>query len=535
MTDFSTLPRFPRVEARTHPDGSGELTINGTSHPIATADAAEARAEMTRRVADLATKIGRPIRVSTQEPEGSWPIVVHPDGAVEPDTDAPAPAAPSRRGRPAAQPAASERPGRRRTRAADSAAGAALSAEEPEVEHQVVSTAPEVRPAAEQPPSGVEADPVSTVPEPDPADEQTRPATALPAPAPEAPAARDPHGGPALADAPAPVLPSWQPTVTRAPAAEAHVSLPTVNDLLRGRPEADPGPAELGWRGQTNRLSLGLVRLRPGPAEAAHRDALAEVRRSLSGPKTVVVVNPKGGAHKTTTTLLLAATFGQHRGGYTLAWDNNETRGTLGWRAQPAGHARTATDLLADLDRFATATRGRVGDLDYYVRPQTAAHFDVLASDEDAAAAATIDADAFARLHATLTRFYRVLVVDTGNNMRAPNWGAAIDAADQLVIVSTVREDTAATAAWLVDGLRARGQDAKVAQAVTLLAAPDSRPAEQGLRARLHDHFGQLTRTVLDVPYDPALASGAPIDADRLHPRTREAWLQAAAAVASGL
>jgi MinD-like ATPase involved in chromosome partitioning or flagellar assembly len=312
-------------------------------------------------------------------------------------------------------------------------------------------------------------------------------------------------------------------------------ALPTVGDLLRSRPGPAPGPAEHGWRGQVRRLSLGLIRPQPGPAESAHRAAAAEVRRSLSGPKTVVVINPKGGAHKTTTTLLLAATFGRERGGYTLAWDNNETRGTLGWRAQPAAHTRTATDLLADLDKFATATRGRVGDLDHYVRPQRGAHFDVLASDEDAAAAATIDALAFDRLHATLSRFYRVLVVDTGNNMRAPNWGAAVDAADQLVIVSTVREDTAATAAWLVDGLRARGREDKVAQAVTLLAAPDARPAEPSLRSRLHDHFGQLTRTVVDVPYDRALASGAPIDVDRLQRSTREAWLYAAAAVAAGL
>ena len=347
--------------------------------------------------------------------------------------------------------------------------------------------------------------------------------------APDAPAAADPPSQPSWLSTPLPA-PDMAPTRPEPP-----VALPTVGDLLRSRPEPAPGPAEQGWRGQVRRLSLGLVRPRPGPAESAHRAAAAEVRRSLTGPKTVVVINPKGGAHKTTATLLLAAAFGRERGGYTLAWDNNETRGTLGWRAQPAAHTRTATDLLDDLDRFATATRGRVGDLDHYVRPQRGAHFDVLASDEDAAAAATIDDVAFDRLHATLTRFYRVLVVDTGNNMRAPNWGAAVDAADQLVIVSTIREDTAATAAWLVDGLRARGHEDKVGQAVTVLAAPDARPAEPSLRTRLHDHFGQLTRAVVDVPYDRALAAGAPIDADQLQGKTREAWLQAAAAVAEGL
>lgn len=82
----------------------------------------------------------------------------------------------------------------------------------------------------------------------------------------------------------------------------------------------------------------------------------------------------------------------------------------------------------------------------------------MLASDEDAASAASIDADAFNRLHRTLARFYRVLVIDTGNNMRASNWQAAVAAADQLVIVSTIREDTAQSAAWLIDALHATGQ-----------------------------------------------------------------------------
>jgi hypothetical protein len=157
-----------------------------------------------------------------------------------------------------------------------------------------------------------------------------------------------------------------------------------------------------------------------------------------------VILNPKGGAHKTTSTLLLAATFGTQRGGATLAWDNNETRGTLGWRAQNAPHHRTAVDLLEHLDSFAEPSQASLAALDTYVRTQVDARFDVLASDEDAAASSTIDAAAFDRLHGVLSRYYRLLIVDTGNNMRASNWVAAVAAADQLVIVSTVREDTAA-------------------------------------------------------------------------------------------
>lgn len=322
--------------------------------------------------------------------------------------------------------------------------------------------------------------------------------------------------------------------MTPHPMTRAEVKRPTLDDLLQSRPPAPLGPATMGWQGTVRRVTGGLVSPRPSEFELSHRSSIERVQRSLRGPRTVVVINPKGGAHKTTATLLLAATFGTHRGGSTLAWDNNETRGTLGWRAQPARHQNTAVDLLRDLDRFNDVRNAKVGDLDNYTRSQGSTQFDVLASDEDAAASSTIDAGAFNELHATLSRFYRVIVVDTGNNMRASNWEAAVAAADQLVIVSTLREDTAASAAWLVDGLYEKGHEAKIREAVTVLASPTKVPDPQ-LHNRLHGHFNSLTRSVLDVPHDPALVDGGTLNFDALTAETREAWLQVTAAVADGL
>ncbi|MFI5933725.1 cobalamin biosynthesis protein CobQ [Actinoplanes sp. NPDC051494] len=339
---------------------------------------------------------------------------------------------------------------------------------------------------------------------------------------------------PAAEPQPSPTDTAPAPRTTPAPRQENSASVPTLDDLLADRPAPPTGPARTGWRATVRRATGGLIAPGPGTAEMRHRLAVQSVQRSLRGPKTVVVVNPKGGAHKTTATLLLSATFGVHRGGYVLAWDNNETRGTLGWRAAPARHVNTAVDLLGDLDRFDEVRSARVGDLDNYVRSQGDAQFDVLASDEDAASAASIDADAFKRLHRTLSRFYRILCIDTGNNMRASNWQAAIDAADQLVIVSTIREDTSQSAAWLADALRATGRETLVENAVTVLAAPTRTP-DTALRDRLHRHFGKLTRAVLEVPHDPALVAGGPVAFDALTPTSRTAWLQVTAAVADGL
>lgn len=310
--------------------------------------------------------------------------------------------------------------------------------------------------------------------------------------------------------------------------------VPTLRDFLADKPELPAVLAEEGWQGTVRRLTGSSINPPPGRRERTHLEAIADVQRRLDGPRTVVVVNPKGGAHKTTATLLLAATMGTMRGGYTLAWDNNETRGTLGWRAPLAVHTRTAVDLLEEVDRFQDPVLGQIADLDRYVRYQGSTQFDVLASDEDAAGAATIGSREFDRLHTALRRFYRIIMVDTGNNMRSSNWEAAVAAADELVVVSTLREDTAASAVWLIDGLRERGYHDKVSNAVTLLAAP-SLQIDKDLQRRARSHFAGLTREVLDVPYDRSLVSGARLNYQALQPETREAWLLASAAVMRGL
>lgn len=341
---------------------------------------------------------------------------------------------------------------------------------------------------------------------------------------------------PAGQSVPEPVRGAAGPTASASPRATtpaAGAPLPTLEDLVTTRRSERREPAHRGWRRGVALLTFGGVRPGPGRAERRERAAVRAVRRPLDGPRTIVVVNPKGGAHKTTATMLLAATFGLQRGGYTLAWDNNETHGTLGWRAA-ALHDRTAVDLLRSLPSLAVRGTVRIGDLDGYVRTQPTEQFDVLASDEDAASAASIDAESFRNLHRLLSQFYRVLIIDTGNNMRASNWRAAIDAADQLVVVSTVREDTGQSAAWALDALRAAGHEDAVRRAVTILS--DAAPkVDKDLRKRLRSHFAALTRTVVEVPYEPELVGGGRIDYRKLRPATRAAWLQATAAVAEGL
>ncbi|MFI5913819.1 chromosome partitioning protein [Dactylosporangium sp. NPDC051541] len=308
---------------------------------------------------------------------------------------------------------------------------------------------------------------------------------------------------------------------------------PTAEEFAKRREAKPVDPvASQGLRGAIAKSTLGLVSVSPGKRELEFRHEVEMVRRNFGGLRQVTVVNPKGGAGKTVAVLLLAMTFGQKRGGYVLAWDNNETQGTLGMRAQQDFHNRTVRDLLHNLRDFQGA-QGRIGDLSQYVRAQGEGMFDVLASDESATAGEMLTADAFGELRDVVSRFYKLIFVDTGNNVRAENWQAAIDATDQLVVTMSARNDSAETASRMLDHLEQHGRQRLVRQAVTVVSMPPSKryvhvPA-------ITKHFAARTRTVMIVPYERFIDSGEPIRYAGLSAASRDAWLKVAAAVSEGL
>ena len=308
---------------------------------------------------------------------------------------------------------------------------------------------------------------------------------------------------------------------------------PTAEEFARRRAEQRPQPqAERGLRGAVRKSTFGLINPTPGRREQEYHEDVELIRRNFGGLRQITVVNPKGGAGKTVAVLMLAMTFGQQRGGYVLAWDNNETQGTLGMRAQQDFHARTVRDLLRDMHLFQGAS-GRVGDLSQYVRAQGEGMFEVLASDESATAGEMLTDVAFGGIRDVVSRFYKIIVVDTGNNVRAPNWQAAVDATDQLVVTMSARNDSAETAARMLDHLEQTGRVRAVRQAVTVLSMPQNQ-RELDVPG-IERHFAARTRTVLRVPYERVIDTGEPIGYSRLSPVTRDAWLKVAAAVASGL
>ncbi|PCC27067.1 hypothetical protein CIK76_18930 [Glutamicibacter sp. BW80] len=317
--------------------------------------------------------------------------------------------------------------------------------------------------------------------------------------------------------------------------------------------EAQAAKAEEDSRNKAEQEKLAAEHnARRQQREAERAAHLAKLTRSIQtnfqGTRTLLVANPKGGARKTTTAYLLAATIGLIRGGSTCAWDANETMGTLGERALQDRHNRTVVDLLENGARhFLDIDSARVGVLDSYVRNQGDCHFDVLASDEDPARQDQIDADGFNKVHDILSHFYRMIVVDTGNNIRAAHFIEAQKHTNQLVIPVAASYDSKNRALDMIATFTAAGYDELVKNAVVLVheLEPIERDEETGqvltsnghelTAAEISEAFERHVRAVLPIPYDPALKDGGTIKYFELDPSTIDAYREAAAAITDSL
>ncbi|EEP70872.1 hypothetical protein MCAG_01199 [Micromonospora sp. ATCC 39149] len=312
--------------------------------------------------------------------------------------------------------------------------------------------------------------------------------------------------------------PAYQPP----PAEPVYRAEPAYQPVVEPAYQPPPGPPALAERGYPARIEW-----RAQSAESDLERAAGVLRRDLGTPRVLAFANPKGGVHKTTATVLAAATVGSVRGRGVLAWDDNELRGTLGLRAGSARHARTIRHLIHDLAQIEILEGSSLlGSLDDYLRHAADGSYDVLAGEESPRFAQRLDQFTVKRVLELLRRTHDVVCVDTGNNVESPNWRTVMQAADQLVVTTVPREDAAFSADWMLDLLHEVGMGELADNAVTLISCPT--PGRSPLQTDLERHFATRTRAVTVVPYDPALETGSSIEYHQLQPETRQAWLRAA-------
>ena len=350
-----------------------------------------------------------------------------------------------------------------------------------------------------------------------PSDEQAPPAPPTPTQAPQP--AQPVETPPAPTVAPQPSE-SGAPAMTRREARERSF-------LTHSRPET---PAAEGWRGVLARLGIDI---KPSPAETARRDDIRAVSRHWPGPRTIAIVNGKGGANKTPSTAMLSAVFARHGGGGVLAWDNNDTRGTLGWRTEQAEHTAHIRDLLPHVSRLMDPT-ARAADIAAYVHHQGDDKYDVLRSNPASLPGdqRLTEAD-FDAVHTVASRYFRLIFIDSGNAEDAPHWLRMIDHADQVVVATTTRAEHAEAARLLLNALHDRDErSAGLADGAVVIVSQadrDEKPA-----AEVAEHYRGLARAAVTIPYDKAMRADL-LRYDALSPETQRAWLRAGAAVAAGL
>ncbi|MBU8867878.1 chromosome partitioning protein ParA [Paenarthrobacter aromaticivorans] len=479
---------FPSIRAIVRDNGTAEVVVAGNSRVVPDGDSLQdLRNKALALIVAEAQTLQRPVRVQIEDPEGHGELIVHPDNKIESVSYEP-------------------RPARRRAQA-------------PETTPQTV--APVV---------------IETVP------------VAAPAPMPV-------HARPAAVEAtaaaverqpwpPSPVE-TESPSTTEEPETAAAVSEAPLTrrslketSFLVGAPVLEP--ATKGWRGGLTRLGF---RMDPSPEELAEREDIRTVSQHWPGPRTIAVVNRKGGANKTPTVVMLAAILARYSGAATVAWDNNESQGTLGWRTEKGAHNRSVLDLI-DSSTELLSPSTNAAEIAKFVHHQTADKFDVLRSDGNEEGDHEVTAEEVDIAHQVLTRYYRLVVMDSGNTARAANWRRMIDHTNQLVVPVTAIEDRAEAARLTLQTLESRGGHDGALAGNAVVIVSESTDAKRSMTGdalkrakaeaqRIADGFEPFVRTVVRIPYDPALVNG-PIRYEALQPATQRAWLAAAAAVAKG-
>ena len=510
------VPMWPAISARIDDSGSGVVTLNDTEHRITAESAEDARREVVRFCAENAQKLLRPVRVTVEEPDATWPLIVHPDGKVDTADE---------------------------TVPTDEASG--LEAVVGSAPGSVIDAVPGVLPHSEpgDPSTGprrtshvpvidedaATADTVATHVQADGTDRAT--GETAPA-APDVAGAETSEAAVAAPESAEPTpLPLGQP-------AAPEPGLPGARPISpQGRTsfiqtESSEDPATRGWRGFLVRAG---VKVGPGSVERSEREDRVTVAQQWTGPRTIAVVNGKGGANKTPTTILTAAMFARHGGAGVLAWDNNQTRGTLGWRTEQGPHDATLHDLLPETERL-LSSNAQSAELARFVHHQSRDHYDVLRSQPMALASQQrVSSGDVDRVHSVAAKYYRLIVMDSGNDESDPMWLRMIDHTDQLVVATSSRAEHAEAGALLLEALADRDERsaALARNAVAVVSQSDEKTTPAEIR-RIEQGYADLVRDVVRIPFDPAMGASQ-LHVRALSPATQRAWLAASAAVARGL
>ncbi len=285
---------------------------------------------------------------------------------------------------------------------------------------------------------------------------------------------------------------------------------------------AHPDEPVSGWRRVVLRMSGGVVNPGPGPAELRQRELLHRIRRPLPRSRHIAVVSLKGGVGKTTVATLLGLVLAESRGDRVIAMDADPDAGTLADRLTGESTV-TVRELVKDLDRV-----GSWHAVSHYT--SLVGRLQVLASEQDPAAGGGFTREEYENVCAFLERFFDIIITDSGTGLLHPAMAGTLSRADSLIIVGAPTVDAASRASMTLDWLWTNGYGVLATEAVAVLSS--ARSSADVRTERIHEHFAERCRAVVEIPHDPHLAAGGRAELARLQPATRDAAFQLAALMA---
>jgi MinD-like ATPase involved in chromosome partitioning or flagellar assembly len=279
-----------------------------------------------------------------------------------------------------------------------------------------------------------------------------------------------------------------------------------------------------GWRRAVHRATRGHVDPGDSPKDHAQEDLLAQIRQSIVGDFRIAVLSIKGGVGKTTTTLGLGSALATARPDRVIAVDANPDRGTLAERVRDVSTSSTVRDLLSD------PNISRYADIRNHTR-MAVSRLEVLASEQDPAAADVFDEADYRRTIDILGHYYNIILTDCGTGIMHSAMAGVLDLAHTIVLVSSPAIDAVRSASATLEWLMRHGHSGLVGEGHVVLSA--SRPGSATLKMdKVYEFFEARCRSIHFVPFDPHLAEGADVDFGLLKPATRQAYLELAGAVA---
>ncbi|MBG6181537.1 MinD/ParA family ATP-binding protein [Arthrobacter sp. CAN_A1] len=364
------------------------------------------------------------------------------------------------------------------------------------------------------------------------------PPAANPAPA-EAPEAASDLGGwfpsakstshPTANSAPAGDRPATETAEARSARRQREAGPETASSLTADRLlEVTKRPPVDGWRRLLHTLTFGYVNV--GDSDAVRiRRALEHRIAARLGERTrfVPVLSRKGGVGKTTVTTLLGMTLADMREDRIIAMDANPDRGTLSDRS-PGKADFTARQLVQN--RFMVDSFAQLSS--YVAREGSRLH--VLASDTDPAVAQAFDDSDYRAVTDILSRYYSIVLTDSGTGMVHSVMKGTLEKADAVVLVSGGSVDEARLASETLSWLEAHGRHDLVANAIVVINLSSGNGTQVNV-AEIEEHFRSRVSTVVRIPYDRHLAEGSRVDLARLKPATRDAVIELAALVVDEL